>query len=198
MIGGEAYQYPEYYISHYKTKALDVVEIDPVSTEIAKKYFFLDDLIRDYRLNATGRLGLITADGRVYLNGTEKTYDAVLNDAFSGETPVATLATAEAAALIRARLNPGGVYMSNVVGALDREKDRFLSSELATLRTVFPYVYVVPAIAGEDGSQYSNYMVIASDGALDVPDALPFSPAEEDIVFTDDYCPVEHMYLPER
>jgi len=42
MIGGAAYTYPTYYLEKYKDKNIDVVEIDPKMTEIAKEYFKLD------------------------------------------------------------------------------------------------------------------------------------------------------------
>lgn len=50
LIGGAGYSYPKYYISHYEDKNMDVVEIDGQITEIAKKYFYLDKLIKDYDL----------------------------------------------------------------------------------------------------------------------------------------------------
>ena len=59
MIGGAAYQYPKYYISHHEG-SMDVVEIDPAAEEIARKWFFLDDLYKDYDLNNTHRLNCIT------------------------------------------------------------------------------------------------------------------------------------------
>ena len=84
LIGGAGYSYPKYFISHYDTPKMDVVEIDGKITEIAKQYFYLNDLINDYKLNENNRLNLITEDGRTYLNKNKKKYDAVLNDAFAG------------------------------------------------------------------------------------------------------------------
>ena len=52
-------------------------------------------LIEEYNLEENGRLKLITDDGRTYLNRNTKKYDAILNDAFSGETPAKTLTTIE-------------------------------------------------------------------------------------------------------
>jgi spermidine synthase len=101
MIGGAAYQYPKYFISNFKDKSMDVIEIDPMSTEIAKNYFFLDDLVSDFDTESSGRLGLYNEDGRVFLADSIKKYDAILNDAFSGEVPVGTLATVELPRLSR-------------------------------------------------------------------------------------------------
>ena len=78
MIGGAGYSYPKYYISHYDNKNMDVVEIDGKVTEIAKKYFYLDKLIKEYDLENSKRLNLITEDGRIFLNSNQKKYDAIL------------------------------------------------------------------------------------------------------------------------
>ena len=110
MIGGAGYNYPKYFISHYQDKTMDVVEIDGEITEIAKEYFYLNDLIREYKIEENKRLGLITDDGRVYLNQNTKKYDAILNDAFAGNSPAKTLTTKEAAERIKASLNTNGVY----------------------------------------------------------------------------------------
>ena len=190
MIGGAAYQYPKYFISHFPEKTMDVIEIDPVSTEIAKKYFYLDDLIKTY---GEDRLGLYNEDGRVFMARTDKTYDAILNDAFSGEVPVGTLATVEAARTIKERLRPSGVYMSNVLGAASGKKGRFLRAEVKTLRKVFQHVYVVPVREEAKMDQYVNWMVIATDGSH-VPDkVVELEITDEDPVLTDDYNPVDDL-----
>ena len=197
MIGGAAYQYPKYYISDFKDKSMDVIEIDPMSTEIAKKYFYLDDLVRDFNTESTGRLGLYNDDGRVFLADSTKKYDAILNDAFSGEVPVGTLATVEAAKIIRSRLNKNGVYMSNVLGAVSGHRGKFLRSEVKTLKTVFRHVYVMPVYENATSNQYINWMVIATDGDTYVPKTVDIEITDKDIVLTDDYCPIDSLITTE-
>ena len=197
MIGGAAYQYPKYYISHYPGASMDVVEIDGNAAKIAKKYFFLDDLIRDYGTEKSGRLNLITGDGRAFLSETDKTYDAIFSDAFLGDMPARALASVEAVRSIRNHLNPGGVYMSNILGilrgTLQGKEHRFLRSELETMKQVFPHVYVFPAAEAMDNMEYGNYIALASDTALDVPDQMPYRVEEGDVILTDDYCPIEQL-----
>lgn len=190
MIGGAAYQYPKYFISHFEDKTMDVIEIDPAATEIAKKYFCLDDLIQDY---GSERLGLYNEDGRVFMANSKKKYDAILNDAFSGEVPVGTLATKEAAQEIKNRLHHDGVYMSNVLGAISGDKGKFLRSEVKTLKQVFKYVYVVPVYKNARNSQYLNWMVIATDNEYKPKDAIKIELTDEDLVLTDDYNPVDSL-----
>ena len=191
MIGGAAYQYPKYFISHYPGASMDVVEIDGEAAKIAKKYFFLDDLIRDYDTETTGRLNLITADGRAFLSETRKTYDAIFN------TPARVLATVEAARSIRNHLNPGGVYMLNLLGvtrgSLQGKGNRLLRSELETVKRAFPYVYVFLSAKAMGGMEYGNYAALASDTALDVPDQMLYRVEEGDLILTDDDCPIEQL-----
>ena len=60
MIGGAAYTYPMHYLEKYQNKTIDVVEIDEKMTQIAEEEFGLD--------KNNPKLGLITQDGRSYLN----------------------------------------------------------------------------------------------------------------------------------
>ena len=170
---------------------MDVIEIDPMSTEIAKKYFFLDDLIQEY---GEDRLGLYNEDGRIFLADCQKKYDAVLNDAFSGEVPVGILATKEAAKTIKKCLNTNGVYMSNVLGAVSGSKGKFLRAEAKTLMKVFKHVYIVPVHENVKDSAYTNWMMIATDNDKHKPDnAVDIKIKDDDIVLTDDYNPIDSL-----
>jgi spermidine synthase len=73
MIGGSGYAYPKDYLMRHPEASIDVVEIDPGLTRLAKKYFNLPD---DPRLN------IIHDDGRIFLNRTKNRYDAVFMDAY--------------------------------------------------------------------------------------------------------------------
>ena len=193
MIGGAAYQYPKYFISHFKDKTMDVIEIDPASTKIAKEYFFLDDLINTY---GKDRLGLYNEDGRIFMSNTDKQYDAILNDAFSGEVPVGTLATVEAAKTIKQRLTTDGVYMSNVLGAVEGYRGKFLRAEVKTLMKVFKHVYVVPVYENAKSDQYLNWMVIATDNEKYQPeDTIKIELNDKDIILTDDYNPIDSLIV---
>ena len=125
---------------------------------------------------------------------TDKEYDAILNDAFSGEVPVGTLATVEAAKTIKKRLNPNGVYMSNVLGAVSGSRGKFLRSEVKTLKKVFKYVYVVPVYENVKKNNYVNWMVVATDNDNYKPEnAVDLELTDKDIVLTDDYNPIDSL-----
>lgn len=175
---------------------MDVVEIDGKITQIAKKYFYLDKLIKEYNLEENNRLNLITEDGRTYLNSNKKKYDAILNDAFSGTSPAKTLATKEAVEKIKDSLNEEGLYLTNVISSLTGENSKFLKAEINTLRQVFKNIYVVPCNTVTDIEGKQNIMLIATDSILNLGDNIhtyDIEIAEDEIVLTDDYCPVDSL-----
>ncbi len=193
MIGGAGYSYPKYYISNYLDKSIDVVEIDEDITEIAKKYFYLDKLIEDYDLDNNQRLGLIAEDGRTYLNKNDKKYDAILNDAFAGETPAQTLTTIEAAQKIHNSLTENGLYLSNIISSIDGKNSNFIKAEVNTLKQVFKNVYVVPCRDNNNFELVQNNMVIATDDTLFLENTVELNIPSDTIILTDNYCPVDSL-----
>ena len=193
MIGGAGYSYPKYYISNYLDKSLDVVEIDEDITEIAKKYFYLNKLIKEFDLENNNRLNLISEDGRTYLNKNTKKYDAILNDAFAGETPASTLTTIEASQKIYNSLNENGLYLSNIISSLDGENSKFLKAEVNTLKQVFKNVYIVPCNDFNNYEVVQNNMIIATDDTLVLENAVDLNVTLDTIILTDNYCPVDSL-----
>lgn len=177
MLGGGGFAYPKHLLTTRDGIHMDVVEIDPGVVEVARRWFFLSELeerLRDPNRSRGNGLAVHVADGRAFLNAAAPGgYDVVINDAFSGTSPVACLATAEAAAAAKACLTPGGLYLANVSSRGEGLDLSFLRDEVATLLTAFAHAHVVPSadetFAGED-----NYLVIATDGEYAFADAVPF------------------------
>ena len=144
MIGGGGYSYPKYSVSHHTETSINVVEIDEQITELSKKYFYLDDALEDFNTEGKTRLNIINEDGKVYVNTSKTAYDAILNDAFTGTTPVESLTTLETVERIHEMLNPGGVYLSNIIGSRSGDDSKFLGAEVNTISQVFGYVYIIP------------------------------------------------------
>ncbi len=184
MLGGAGYNYPRYIVSHYADKSIDVVEIDGGVTEAAKKYFGLQDFIRQY---GTERLGLYTDDARIYLAQTDKKYDAVLNDTFTGKVPARSLATQEAVKTVKSALTDNGLYAMNLIGDPYTYRSEFFNSEIKTVGSVFKYIWLQKA----EGENY-NWILIASDYDYGF-DTESVDITADSIIFTDDYCPVEYL-----
>lgn len=114
---------------HFADKGVnvDVVEINPAVVPVAEKWFDFD----------AKKVRLVIDDGRHFLNRCDKTYDAVVLDAFLGDSSPSHLMTREAFASVRKALRPGGVLVINMFGEVEPGKDFFAASLARTLRAVF-------------------------------------------------------------
>ena len=114
----------------YPGVRIDGVEIDPKVTEVGRRYFGLGD---------NPLLHVIAADGRPYLNSTDKRYDIIAIDAYHQPYIPFYLATEEFFELVRDHLTPDGVVALNVAAVPGDEQ---LSDALGTtLLTDFPSVW---------------------------------------------------------
>lgn len=190
MLGGGGYGYPRYLLHGHSDVSMDVVEIDPAVTRLAKRYFGLDELIAEVGLAPEGRLRLVTADAREFLARGDERYDAILNDCFSGDVPAPALATLEAARAVHDRLAPGGMFLSNVVAALEGPRGALLRSLVRTYGEVFSYVYVVPCRRNPADAPDNN-MLVATDVPFDCPGATRVEVSGTDPISTDAHNLVE-------
>lgn len=171
-IGGGGFAFPKLVAAEHPGVRTDVVEIDPAVVRIARRWFYLDDAVALARAGS-GDLQVICDDGRRFLEREPGPYDAVILDAFVGETPVRSLATVGALRLVRRALAPGGLLLMNVVSCADGTDVSFLRSVVATALVAFDHVKVVPATDDSHAAE-DNYLLVASDTPIDLPDAIPF------------------------
>ena len=106
---------------------VDVVEINPAVVPVAARFFNLQ----------TNLIHLTIDDGRHYLNRCRKKYDAVILDAFLGDSSPSHLMTREAFNSMRNVLRPGGALVINSFGNLQPGRDFFTASLDRTLKAVF-------------------------------------------------------------
>ena len=171
-VGGGGFAFPKLVAAGHPGVRTDVVEIDPAVIRAARRWFFLDEAVALARAGG-GDLRVICDDGRTYLEREVGPYDAVVLDAFVGEKPVRSLATLEALRLVRRAIAPGGLCLMNVVSRDGGSDVSFLRSVTATALMVFSHVKIVPA-TDETHSAEDNYLLIAGDVPIDLPDAIPF------------------------
>jgi len=112
---------------------------------------------------------LVVGDGRHFLNRSRGQYDAIVLDAFLGDSSPAHLMTVEAFESMRHRLRQDGLLVMNTFGRglettgevepaaleFDRPDDFYTGSLYATLKVVFPHVRV-------HGSGNGNVFFVAS------------------------------------
>jgi spermidine synthase len=137
---------------------MDVVEIDPVVVDAAHRWF---ELPRDPRLRVH------VGDGRRFLAADPKRWDAIVIDAFFADAIPFHLVTREFLELARTRLAPGGVVVTNAIGAIEGPGSRLFRSIYRTYRSSFPTVLVHPAILpGDEGDEtFRNLILVATEGA---------------------------------
>ncbi|HYJ84898.1 MAG TPA: fused MFS/spermidine synthase, partial [Pyrinomonadaceae bacterium] len=136
FIGGGGAIGPRDFLAHDREVKVDVVEIDPLVVDISRDYFHLQD---------DGRLKIYVEDGRRFVRRTTDKYDLVILDAFTagGQIPF-HLATQEFMQEIKNVLTPDGLFLSNIISALEGPRSQILRAEYKTAASVFPSVYLFP------------------------------------------------------
>jgi spermidine synthase len=174
---------------------IDGVEIDGELTELGEKWF---------GLRARPNVRLHTADARPFLRRADRRWEAIMIDAYRQPYIPFYLTTREFFALVRDRLDPGGVV---VVNAGHPEGSTRLEEMLAAgLGTAFTHVYRFPITE-------FNTLLIASDREPSADRVRAAMPAADRIlrpvlgetaarlgpalpggpVYTDDKAPVEWL-----
>jgi hypothetical protein len=135
----------------------DVVEIDPAVVRLALKYF-----------------GFATAgeiyieDARTFVARTDRRYDLVVHDTFTGGSTPEHLLSLEVVRRIREILRPGGVLAVNFAGYQKGPKAAASWAVARTLRAVFPAVRIFRDSDPSDRPEgVGNLIFFASAEALD-------------------------------
>ena len=170
MLGGGGFAYPKHLLTTHPEVSMDVVESDLKVIQLALDYFYLDKLME----TCGERLGVHEQDAMTYLQTTQESFDVIVNDVFRGAIPDEALASPAGAQLAHARLNPGGLYLVNVVAYPDEKNAYAKLGELAaTLEQAFEHVWIIPS-TDEEFSEDENYLVVASDTDCSFPSSIPY------------------------
>lgn len=152
MIGGGGGTLPRQYRRHYGCD-VDVAEIDPKVVQISKEYFYLktDDKLRVH-----------VEDGRLFLKRTDRQYDVILIDAFTGGGHIPFhLTTKEFFQEVQRHLAPGGVLAMNVINSLDGRKGELYRAIMKTWRAAgYKQVYVFPKYYSSSIVRQEDYNLI--------------------------------------
>jgi spermidine synthase len=143
---------------------VDVVEINGAVVPMAEQYFDFDST----------KLKVIVSDGRQYLNQTDKRYDAIVLDAFLGDSSPSHLMTKEAFESIRNHLTPQGVLVINSFGESTDKRKFFATSLDKTLREVFSKASVIVHASGQ-----GNVFFVATAAKQIVAHRPPSAPNAE-------------------
>lgn len=188
MIGAGAYTVPKDFLKRHPQASLDVVEIDPLYTDIARRYFNLAD---------DERMHIYHEDARIFLNNERNAYDVVYIDAFNGAGSVPFhLTTQEAVRRLQMNMADNGVVVVNLIGSIRGVGSDFIRAEYATYQSVFKSVKLFPL--GGPADQLQNIILMAKNNdvwptsaALTNKELKNFSPASR--ILTDDWAPVDYF-----
>lgn len=189
VLGGAGYSLPKYYLKKFNDAKIDVVEIDPQITEIARKYFKLVD---------NERLSIYHEDARTFLNREGKNskgkYDVVFGDAYNSAHSIPfQLTTKEAMRLTYDLLDDDGMFFVNAISAIEGDKNPFLRSLVSTLGGVFSEVLVYPT-RGDKPFEIQNVVVVGFKVKPEVKTADVWErKIEEGVVLSDDFAPVDRL-----
>ena len=174
---------------------VDVVEINGAVVDVARAHFDLEPK----------KLNLTIGDGRQFVNAATKQYDAVILDAFLGDSSPSHLMTREAFTAMRRVLRPEGVLVINSFGDFEAGKDFFTSSLDQTLKSVFGAVRIhasgngnvfflaTPAksLTAHREMNFDAMHPTVRQQARDALAGVQTVNAASGIVLTDDFNPVE-------
>lgn len=200
MLGGGGYSVPRHMLSRHPNLRMEVVELDPGVTDLARRLFALDD---------DPRLAIRHEDARTFLNRDHAHYDVILVDAFNSHYSIPFhLTTLEAVKRLYGMLPHDGAVMMNLLSSIEGKGGRFLRALHATFRQVFPQVYLLPVANPADGNEWQNIMLVAlrseavpnfhnADKELDgYLSRIWTKPIPRDVpILTDDHAPTDRYVL---
>ena len=158
VIGGGVMMLPVAVYERLPDVQIDVVEIDPLLTELAYDYFKAP---RDERLE------VYNVDGKVFLQGSSARYDMIIIDAFTGFDIPVHLLERETVALYKSHLNDDGVVAINAISRISSKKPKFSDGVIATLGEEFQELSLYPADPTQPRRDEQNVIVVAAERAVE-------------------------------
>ena len=168
VMGGGGYSLPKYLAAYVPATRVDVVEVDPAITALARGQFFLDACLEETGAEKDGRIRLVNDDAWGFIRAAANPYDVIVNDAFSGRRPLGPLTTDEGARVVREHLAEDGVYLANVRCACEGRGARTLREVEEAFGRKFAHVGYVPEWPDRT-EKPGNNVVVASDAEVAVP-----------------------------
>jgi spermidine synthase len=163
FVGGGGFSGPKHFLNTYQNVSVDVVEIDPVVIDAAKKYFNVSSSNSN---DDNPRLRIYNEDARDFLSKSNQKYDIIILDAFSKSYVPFHLMTLEFFQILYDKLaKPNGVIVSNQIGSLgERGEDTsdLYRAVYKTMLEVFPSVYIFP-IEFKSGSNQNIFLVASKN-----------------------------------
>ncbi|MCR4604456.1 MAG: fused MFS/spermidine synthase [Eubacterium sp.] len=165
LFGGAGFSIPKYVVSHYPDVHIDVVEFSRPMYELAFQYFYMDELYAEYDLTNNNRMDVYILDANDYIYETKKKYDLIINDAYMANIMDENLVKDAKVKQIKKLLNPGGVYIINLITAAKGPASMPGLLEWEILKNNFKNTDMYPAKPEAGALEKQNMILVATDGA---------------------------------
>ncbi len=175
MLGGGMFSFAKYVLSHNMDSIVDAVEIDEMSINTAKEYFYLDEFEEEYQIKGTDRFNIYIDDARNYISYTNKIYDFIFNDTYLGTNVVSSLVTKKYLKETKRLMHDKSVYIANLPGKRNIKKSYLLMDTIKSLNSLFNHVYLIGARGHLASDTLMNYIVVASDSELDIDNDIDYN-----------------------
>lgn len=151
FIGGGGFSAPKRFLVNYPEMSIDVIEIDKDVVIAGEKFFFVPE---------DERLKIINDDGRTFLRTTDKKYDMIVLDAYDRSYIPFHLMTKEFHQLVSEHLTEDGILVSNIITSISGDSAILFLSELKTMESVYPNIYIYPVVSSQE-NVIQNIIVVA-------------------------------------
>jgi spermidine synthase len=220
MLGGGAFSVPKWLLGGRSDLrgddfSLDVVELDPSMTAVAERYFQAP--LQDSRLR------VFHEDARAFINRAAAAlpeddagpYNLIFADVINSWNSVPFhVSTVEAARNIYRLLADDGIYVANIISAINGDNGRLLRSIRNAFLESFAEVHIFPVQDKLNGDQIQNIMLLACKTPRSLPGSatervpphiahilanrwiFPFPTPEDDVpALRDNFAPVERYTI---
>ncbi len=158
MLGGGGYSVPKWLLAGHggldsQNLRLDVVELDPGMTALAKSHFALPE---------DPRMRIFHEDARRHINMSQEKYDLIFVDVFNSHYSVPFhMGTVEAAKTLRRIVNNDGAVLMNIISAFEGKDAAILQSIYGALSQAFGKLYIFAVTPQMPLTEVQNFMVLA-------------------------------------
>lgn len=196
MIGLGGGTLPKQYAHYYPDTVIDVVDVDPLVADVARRFF---------ELRTSDRLRVHIADGRTFLRRSGAKWDLILIDAYTtnryGDTIPSHLTTREFFEEAASHLTPDGIFYFHCAF----HRSALLPAIHHTIAGVFPHVVrshgeIIASAAPLPDDRAALARLAKASPAARLPSlqsaiaALTNAPPPPDAqLLTDDYAPVDRL-----
>ncbi|MCL2094692.1 fused MFS/spermidine synthase [Candidatus Saccharibacteria bacterium] len=188
ILGGGAFNLPDYFARQYPDSTIDVVEIDPKLQTIAEKHF---GFVQHDNINIYGE------DARSFVRSKADTkqYDFIMVDVSKDIAMPWQFVTREFGDRLNHLLDDQGVIVVNLIGAQAGNCSRLFDAVYGIYARHLPNRYIVQQFPGDH--TITNIELIFSRRALTFDETSSIQPLQRAIgrVYTDRFAPIEHMLL---